>query len=111
MAPRPRTQHGGGALRLTRKPAGAPFSISSGRKQLLRQRCEALGFTPLPIETIARGKVGPAFEPQELSWVDVGLTKIRARRGCETGPPSIFKAAPQCGKPLTVSTNVYFTER
>jgi hypothetical protein len=44
------------------KLAGAPFSISTVR-QLLRQRCDARGFTPLLIEIIARQKVAPAFEP------------------------------------------------
>ena len=55
-----------GGSRLTRKFAGAPFSISSVR-QLLRQRCDARGFKPLPIEIIARQKVAPAFEPQKVS--------------------------------------------
>ena len=47
----------GGAL--TRKFAGAPTSSVSN---VLRQRCDARGLTPLPIETIARQKVARAFE-------------------------------------------------
>ena len=56
-----------GGLRFARKFAGAPFSISSVRKQLLRQRCDARGFKPLQIEIIAKQKVAPAFEPQKVS--------------------------------------------
>jgi hypothetical protein len=63
--PAPRTHHGGGVRGSPRKFA-APFSISTVR-QLLRQRCDARGFTPLPIEIIARQKVSPAFEPQKVS--------------------------------------------
>jgi hypothetical protein len=44
-------------------------------------------FKPLPIEIIAGQKVGPAFEPQELSWVDVGLTKIEQEGVARPGPP------------------------
>jgi hypothetical protein len=66
---------------------------------VLRQRCDARGFTPPPIEILARRKVAPAFEPQKLLSVDgpprlhrnphdEGLAKIRQIRGRETGPPS-----------------------
>ena len=65
-APAPRTQHGGGRCGSPKKFAGAPFSISSVR-QLLRQRCDARGFEPLPIEIIAKRRVAPAFEPQKAS--------------------------------------------
>ena len=56
----------GGGRGSPRKFAGAPYSISTVR-QLLRQRCDARGFTPLPIEIIARRKAAPAFEPQKVS--------------------------------------------
>jgi hypothetical protein len=46
------------------KFAGAPFSISGVGKPLLRQRCDAHGFTPLRIEIMAKQKVTPAFEPR-----------------------------------------------
>ena len=63
--PAPRAPHGGGRGS-PKKSAGAPFSISSVR-QLLRQRCDARGFTLRLIEIIARRKVAPAFEPQKVS--------------------------------------------
>jgi hypothetical protein len=40
------------------------------QKTLLRQRCDARGFTPLRIEIIAQQKVAPAFEPKKLGWMD-----------------------------------------
>jgi hypothetical protein len=57
----------------------APYQASEG---VLRQRCDARGFKPLPIEIIARRKVASAFEPQNLSWVDGP-----ARPTSETGAP------------------------
>jgi hypothetical protein len=54
-----------GAVAVGQNFAGAPFFISTVRKQLLRQRCDARGFTLRPIEIIAREKVAPAFEPQK----------------------------------------------
>jgi hypothetical protein len=55
-----------GGLRFSQKFGRAPFSISSVR-QLLRPRCDARLLKPLPIEIIARQKVSPAFEPQNVS--------------------------------------------
>ena len=49
----------GGGWRFARKFAGAPFQASEGN--VLRQRCDARGFTPLRIEIIAKRKVAPAF--------------------------------------------------
>ena len=75
-----------GGSRSPTKFAGRPFSISSVGRQLLRQRCDAPGFQPLPIEIIARQKVAPAFEPQKLSIG--GLTRTAADgQGSETGLP------------------------
>ena len=37
---------------------------------MLRQRCDARGFTLLPIENIARQKVAPAFELQKVKQKD-----------------------------------------
>jgi hypothetical protein len=51
--PRPPDAAWWGGRGSPRKFAGAPFSISTVR-QLLRQRCDARGFKPLPIEIIAR---------------------------------------------------------
>jgi hypothetical protein len=49
-------------------PENLPGPIfHSSVRQLLRQRCDAQVFKPLPIETIARQKVAPAFEPQKVS--------------------------------------------
>ena len=45
--------------------ARAPHQASEGN--VLRQRCDARLFKPLPIEIIARRKVTPAFEPQNPS--------------------------------------------
>ena len=59
------------------KTAGAPFSIQS-EKQLLRQRCDARGFKPLPIEIIARRKVAPAFEPQKASGRGAPASQCKA---------------------------------
>jgi hypothetical protein len=70
---------------------------------VLRQRCDARGFTLLPIENIARRKVAPAFEPQKLSWVEGparATSADGAKRGCETrtarayetGPPLVARA-------------------
>jgi hypothetical protein len=55
-----------GGSRLTENFAGVPFSISGVGKQLLRQRCDARGFKPLPIEIIARRMMAPAFEAQKV---------------------------------------------
>jgi hypothetical protein len=52
----------GGGCGSPRKFAGAPnVSVSN----VLRQRCDARGFNPLPIEILARRKVAPTFEPQK----------------------------------------------
>jgi hypothetical protein len=51
------------------------------KDNLLRQRCDARGFEPLPIEIIAEQKVALAFEAQKLLYVD----DRRWRR--ETGAP------------------------
>jgi hypothetical protein len=59
----------GGFAAHPEKSAWGPFSIPSVR-QLLRRRCDAQVFKPLPIEIIAKRKVAPAFEPQKLSSVD-----------------------------------------
>ena len=61
--PAPPTHHGAGGCS-SPKIAG-PCSA----RHVLRQRCDARGFRPLPIEIIARRKVAPAFEPQKLSWL------------------------------------------
>ena len=53
-----------GGSRFARKFAG-PHSGVKGT--VLRQRCDARGFKPLPIEIIAQRKVVPAFEPQRVS--------------------------------------------
>jgi hypothetical protein len=97
--PIPAPGHGmvGGVAVQPEKFAGAPYQASEGN--VLRQRCDARGFTPPPIEILARRKVAPAFEPQKLLSVDgpprlhrnphdEGLAKIRQIRGRETGPPS-----------------------
>ena len=42
------------------------------KHNLLRQRCDARGFEPLPIEIIAKRKVAPALEPQTgLGYVGI----------------------------------------
>jgi hypothetical protein len=57
-------------LRFSQKICRAPFSVSSVRKQSLRQRCDARGFKPLPIEIIAQRRVTPAFEPKNWdAWM------------------------------------------
>jgi hypothetical protein len=53
----------GGVSGLPTKFAGAPYQASEGN--VLRQRCDARGFTLPPIEIIARRKVAPAFEATE----------------------------------------------
>ena len=47
---------------------------------MLRQRCDARGFTLLPIENIARRKVAPAFEAQR----DGERAVPRTKRGHDT---------------------------
>jgi hypothetical protein len=37
------------------------------KDNLLRPRCDARGFKPMPIEILAKQKVAPAFEPQKLT--------------------------------------------
>ena len=54
-----------GGSRLTGIICRAPLQVSEGN--VLRQRCDARGVKPLPIEIIARQKVAPAFEPQKVS--------------------------------------------
>ena len=76
-----------GGSRLTQKICRGPFSISSVR-QLLRQRCDALVFKPLPIEIIARQKVAPAFDPRNCRrWMTGQATSKDRARARETGPP------------------------
>jgi hypothetical protein len=70
----------GGVAARQKNFAGAPYQASEGN--VLRQRCDARGFKPLRIEIRARRKVAPAFEPQNLSWVDGP-----ARPTSETGAP------------------------
>jgi hypothetical protein len=85
--PRPSDAAWWGA-RSPRKFAGAPTSSVSN---VLRQRCDARGFTPLPIEIIAARKVAPAFEPRNCRGRtagpglrrnphDEGLAKIGQKR-------------------------------
>jgi hypothetical protein len=69
-----------GGLQFARKFAGAPFSISSVRNQLLRQRCDERGFTPLRIEIVAKRRVAPAFELQR----DRRAGSPNAKRGYDT---------------------------
>ena len=66
IPPRPRTHQGGGALRFARIICRGPI-FHFKRRPLLRQCCDARGFTPPPIEILARRKVAPAFEPQKAS--------------------------------------------
>ena len=66
-----------GGLRLAQKMGRAPCSISTVR-QLLRQRCDARGFNPLPIEIIAKRKVAPAFEPQKASGRGAPASECKA---------------------------------
>jgi hypothetical protein len=62
--------------------AGAPPQASESN--VLRQRCDARGFTLLPIENIARQKVAPAFEsgrmgprpPDTPGWGGAAYHKI-----------------------------------
>src|SRR3984957_768639 len=78
----------GGALRFARKFAGAPFSVSSVRKQSLRQRCDARGFKPLPIEIIAQRRVTPALSPKigMHGWLEL-LTTIDKKGSRDWTPP------------------------
>ena len=95
-----------GGLQFARKFAGAPFSISSVKNRLLRQRCDARDFTPLPIEILARRKVTPAFEPQRHRRAG----SPNAKRGHDTGPergPSLHVQGSvwrSCGSSLTLGT-------
>src|ERR1700722_16626224 len=65
---------------------GPPIQGSDGG--FVRHRCDARGFTPLPIEIIARQKVAPAFEPQKVSSRTAPLDKTPCRRG----GPYVFNA-------------------
>ena len=57
-----------GGARLTQKFGSGPiFHFEASFRQVLRQRCDARGFKPLPIEIIAQRRVTPAFEPQKVS--------------------------------------------
>jgi len=102
-SPAPRTRHGGG-LQFARIFAGAPYQASEGN--VLRQRCDARGLKPPPIEIIARRKVAPAFEPQR----DRRAGSPGTKRGHDTGPergPSLHVQGSvwrSCGSSLTVGT-------
>jgi hypothetical protein len=77
----------GGFAAHPEKSAWGPFSIPSVR-QLLRRRCDARGFKPLPIENIARQKVAPAFEPE---------------KACGRGAPASECKAMDASGPTTLS--------
>jgi hypothetical protein len=70
-------------------------------------RCDARGFTPPPIEIIARQKVAQAFEPQR----DRRAGGPNAKRGHDTGPergPSLHVQGSvwrSCGSSLTLGTH------
>jgi hypothetical protein len=68
-----------GGLRFTQKICRRPNRASESN--VLRQRCDARGFTLLRIENIARQKVAPAFEPQR----DRRAGSPRTKRGHDTG--------------------------
>jgi hypothetical protein len=95
-----------GGVAVQQKICRAPFSISSVKNRLLRQRCDARDFTPLPIEILARRKVTPAFEPQR----DRRAGSPNAKRGHDTGPergPSLHVQGSvwrSCGSSLTLGT-------
>jgi hypothetical protein len=78
--PRPSDAAWWGGLAVRQKICRGPKSTSESN--VLRRRCDARGFKRLPIEIIAKRRVGPAFEPQNLSWVDGP-----ARPTSETGAP------------------------
>jgi hypothetical protein len=64
---RNRIGHGmAGGVALTQSICRGRISISSVSK-LLRQRCDGRGFTPMPIEIIARLKVSLTLEPKQVS--------------------------------------------
>jgi hypothetical protein len=73
---------------------------------VLRQRCDARGFTLPPIENIARRKVAPAFELR----IDRRAGSPNAKRGHNTGPergPSLHVQGSvwrSCGSSLTLGT-------
>jgi hypothetical protein len=76
----------GGFYASPEKTAGGPFSISSVR-QVLRQRCDARGFTPLPIEIIAGQKVAPTFESQKIGMDGWLKLLIDDRKGSRDWTP------------------------
>jgi hypothetical protein len=104
IPPRPRTAAWWGGCSSPEKFAGAPYQASESH--VLRQRCDACGFTLLPIEIIARRKVAPAFEPQR----DRRAGSPNAKRGHDTGPergPSLQMQGSvwrSCGSSLTRGT-------
>jgi hypothetical protein len=64
---------------------------------VLRQRCDARGFTPLRIENIGKREVAQAFEPQKLSRVDGparATSEDGSKRGCETGSRGFTRSGP-----------------
>jgi hypothetical protein len=65
-----------GGLRFAGNFAWAPFQVTEGN--VLRQRCDARGFTPLPIEIIARQKVARAFEAQKGEQKESPMGRLRA---------------------------------
>ena len=59
--PRPSDASWWGGLAVCQQYLPGP-QLQASEGNMLRQRCDARGFTPLPIENIARRKVAPAFE-------------------------------------------------
>ena len=58
---------------------------------MLRRRCDARGFKPLPIEIIARQKVAPAFEPQKVSGRMAPASECNAMDA--SGPAALSRCA------------------
>ena len=81
MPPPPPDTPGWGGSRLTQKNLPGPIVHFQRQKTIVATALRRGGFSPLPIEIIARRKVAPAFEPRNCG----GWRIAQAR---ETGAPS-----------------------
>src|ERR1700733_8239606 len=103
--PRPPNTPRWGGVAVPRKSCRARFPISSVR-QVLRPRCDARGFRPLPIEIIARRKVAPAFEPQKASGRGAPPPEYTTVGG-GGGPPEILSGPiPHFKRQTSVATSL-----